>query len=141
MQKYSEIKEYKNIMGANQAFLDEREEKSPLVTDWTRLLIGCRREQYCASMLARAVEDCNAHILNLNVTTPGAITGDAAIDDKAIPDFPVQVELQVSIRNSESITRSLERYGFTVLDCVSSDNDFNDKSIENYRNLMRYLEI
>lgn len=128
-------------MGANQAILDEREENSALVTDWTRLLIGCRREQYCASMLARAVEDCNAHILNLNVTTPGAITGDAAIDDKAIPDFPVQVELNVSIRNSESIIRSLERYGFTVLNCFSSDDEINDKSIDNYRNLMRYLEI
>lgn len=106
--------------------------------DWTRLLIGCRPEQYAASLLARAVEDCDAQLLNLNVSTPKAlIHSDEEVDD----EYPVKVELCVNHRSSESVRRSLERYGFTVLAWVSSEADDNSRAVQNYRHLMRYLEI
>ena len=33
----------------------------------SHLLLGCRRDDYSASRIARAVEDCDAHLLNLNM--------------------------------------------------------------------------
>lgn len=128
-------------MGAKQAILAQRAGSDPEVADWSRLLIGCRRQEYCASLIARAVEDCDAHILDLHVATPGAITGDAAADIVPDEDFPVQVVLKVSHRNSDGIGRSLERYGFTVLDRTSSESADQSRIIENYTNLMKYLEI
>ena len=34
------------------------------------LLVACRRDDYAASRIARAVEDVDAHILNLNLLSP-----------------------------------------------------------------------
>lgn len=131
-------------MGAKQAFLAQTPQPQAAVADWTRLLIGCRRDQYAASLVARAVEDCDAHLLNLNVTSPGAITGDGA--DGTAPgdyaEFPVRVELRVTHRNAESVARSLERYGFTVLEAHSSADDTDpDVAADNLANLIKYLQI
>lgn len=132
-------------MGAKQSFLAETPRPAAEVRDWTRLLIGCRRDQYAASLVARAVEDCDAHLLNLNVTSPGALTGDGAPGDYAAGDYaeyPVQVELRVSHRNAESVTRSLERYGFTVLEAESSgDSGDPGRTSSNLSNLLNYLQI
>lgn len=67
-----------------------------------KLTISCRREDYCASQIARAVEDAEAHLLNLNVTSALTDSGNLI------------VELRVSHRNSGAVSRSLERYGYTV---------------------------
>lgn len=112
------------------------------VSDWSRLLIGCNRDQYAASLVARAVEDCDAHLLNLNVTSAGALTGDAGSDDyvaAAYSKFPVQVELRVNHRNPECVCRSLQRYGFTVLEATGSGD--NDGKPSNLDNLVRYLNV
>ncbi|MDE6684329.1 MAG: hypothetical protein K2J94_04020, partial [Duncaniella sp.] len=37
----------------------------------SRLLVSCITSDYSASRIARAVEDADAHLLNLNVTTDG----------------------------------------------------------------------
>lgn len=134
-------------MGAKQAFLAQTPPPTAAVADWTRLLIGCRRDQYAASLVARAVEDCDAHLLNLNVTSPGALTGDAGADDIGVGDYaeyPVRVELRVSQRNADSVSRSLERYGFTVLEAESSagQNGTDDTiAAESLSNLLNYLNI
>jgi len=114
----------------------------PPVAESSRLLVGCRREDYSASRIAHAVEDCNAHLLNLNVTAIDQTAGydndgEATVDGK----FPVVCDLRVSHRNAESIARSLERYGYTVI--MSSNNDTHDDSILRRRinELFRYLEI
>lgn len=78
----------------------------PPVADSSRLLVGCAREDYSASRIAHAVEDCDAHLLNLNVTSMGALP-DA--------DYPVVFDLRVDHRDATSIVRSLERYGYSVL--------------------------
>ena len=36
--------------------------------DASHMLVACRRDDYSASCMARAVEDADAHVLNLNVT-------------------------------------------------------------------------
>ena len=51
------------------------------------------------------------------------------------------VDIRVSHRNSDSISRSLERYGFTVLEVDhpgTSDNDILRRRIDEF---FRYLEI
>lgn len=75
----------------------------PEVGDTSTLIVSCRPADYSASRLARAVEDVDARLLNLNVT---------ASDH---PDAPgMEIELRVSHRNPSSVARSLERYGFEV---------------------------
>lgn len=67
-------------------------------SSWVR--VQCRRTDFSASLLARAVEDCDAHLLNLNVlaTSPS-------------PDV-VAVLLRVGMRHGQSVVRSLARYGY-----------------------------
>ena len=66
------------------------------------ITVACFRADYSASAIARAVEDCDAHLLNLNVT------GDI------LPSGAMTVELRVSHRDSGAVSRSLERYGYRV---------------------------
>lgn len=104
----------------------------PPVDDWSIVSAQCLPAQYSASTVARAVEDCDAHVLNLNVTD----LGDA--------DNPMLVfELRANRRNADGIARSLERYGFDVLSVDGSDNAGADTDTTRQRidNLLRYLEI
>lgn len=123
-------------MPANNHF-PENEYFFPAAGDSSRLLVGCRREDYSASRIARAVEDCDAHLLNLNITS----MGDAGAD--SVPEYPVIVDLRVSHRNADSISRSLERYGYTVLDVLNDDNCEGADSLSRQRidQLIRFLEI
>lgn len=113
----------------------------PPVAESSRLLVGCRREDYSASRIAHAVEDCNAHLLNLNVTSGGTKSDNGVKEShQADAKFPVLVDIRVSHINARNITRSLERYGYTVLETRSEmpDNDTLSQRIEGF---FRYLEI
>ncbi len=112
----------------------------PYVPDSSRLLVGCRREDYSASRIARAVEDCDAHLLNLNVTSFGGPDGFAS-DDMSDAKFPVVFDLRVSHRSAAGITRSLERYGYTVIDTRSADDADSDATRWSLEHLFRYLEV
>lgn len=103
--------------------------------------MGCRREDYSASRLAHAVEDCNAHLLNLNVTSGSAASQRFDAPEYGDPKFPVIVDLRVNHRNADSIARSLERYGFTVLDTDAPDSADNDVMRERLDHLWRYLNV
>lgn len=74
----------------------------PYVPDSSRFRVVCRRADYVASAIARAVEDCDAHLLNLNV-----------LPDPAGPDM-LAVDVRVDRRNTESVIRSLARYGYSA---------------------------
>lgn len=113
----------------------------PPVPESSRLLVGCRREDYSASRIAHAVEDCNAHLLNLNVTAGDSKTlPDGTPDSGSDAKFPVMIDLRVSHINAESISRSLERYGYTVLETQSTTADY-DTQRRRIDGLFRYLEI
>lgn len=104
----------------------------PFLDDWSIVSAQCRPSDYSASVVARAVEDCDAHVYNLNVTD----LGDA--------DHPMLVfEIRANHRNGASIARSLERYGFDVLSVAGSGDAAGDSDTarERFDNLMRYLEI
>lgn len=116
----------------------------PPMPESSRLLIGCRREDFSASRIAHAVEDCNAHLINLNVTTtalrPSAANA-AGVAEASDAKFPIVVDLRVNHRNPESIKRSLERYGYTILDTFRSDDSDDVTARDRIANLIRYLEI
>lgn len=85
---------------------------------------------YSASAIARAVEDCNAHILNLNITAQPASNTNSVV-----------VDLRVSHRDSAAVVRSLERYGFHVTSATIDKNDpMMSRARDNALELLRYLE-
>ncbi|MDE6269994.1 MAG: hypothetical protein K2M12_03955 [Muribaculaceae bacterium] len=100
------------------------------------LLVACRRADYSASRMAHAAEDVDAHVLNLNVTTLGADDGSRSES--------VVVALRVARRDATAVVRSLERYGYDVLDFCSNDPTADadlDSARENAAALLRLLEI
>lgn len=129
-------------MASNKIKFPENEYLFPPVADSSRLLVGCRREDYSASLIARAVEDCNAHLLNLNVTSLGN-TGDSG-DDEAMaaadPKFPVVFDIRVNHRDTAGIMRSLERYGYTVLDTQNARGADDDTLRERIDYFFKYIQ-
>jgi hypothetical protein len=78
------------------------------------------------------VEDCDAHVLNLNVTGNTADNGASLI-----------VDLRVEHRNAMSVVRSLERYGYIAIpisDDADSTADSNNAN-EEMSALERFLSI
>ena len=81
----------------------------PPLEESSSIEVGCFRSDYSASAIARAVEDADAHLLNLNVTADVCEGGE------------VVVALRVSHRNPAAVVRSLERHGYNVLSAKGSD--------------------
>lgn len=88
-------------------------------------------EDYSASRIAGAVEDCNAHLLNLNVTRLLTDRGQLIVD------------LRINHSDSSNVARSLERYGYEVIDHGNPHDA--DAETERARNradeLLRILNI
>jgi len=96
----------------------------------SRLLVSCLPSDYSASRIARAVEDADAHLLNLNVTTDGE-----RLDNRVV------AELRVSHRSPLAVARSLERYGYEVVD-VEHDSLADDELAGRRLNeLMYYIDL
>jgi len=98
------------------------------------LTVACRPDDFSASLLARAVEDSNAHLINLNVT-------DCRLDDGRIT-----VELRTNLRTPASTARSLERYGFEVIEATGQVNgmtrpDSDDELRERAAELLHLINI
>ena len=102
----------KEIEGMQTASAETRatllERLLPSRDDSSVLIVMCRPSDYSAGVIARAVEDCDAHLLNLNVTAD------------TTPDGLAVIYLRVSHRDPSSVARSLERYGYEV-SATSSD--------------------
>ena len=104
----------------------------PAVYGSSRQAGGCRADEYSASAIARAVEDCDAHLLNLNAM-PGADYG-----------FDMVVDLRVDLAAPYAAARSLERYGYAVIDARADGDDpagGDDTLRRRVDELMRYLNI
>lgn len=98
--------------------------------DVSTLLVSCLPSDYSASRIATAVEDCDAHLLNLNVTTDGE-----RMDNRVV------CELRVSHRSPLSVARSLERYGYEVVDTDARSLASDDVAGRRMAELLQYLEI
>lgn len=77
--------------------------------DSSVITVECHAADYSASLLARAVEDADAHLTDL--WSAPAASADAA-------DM-VRVTLRVRLENPEAAVRSLRRYGFDVVDAAA----------------------
>lgn len=102
----------------------------PMPEEASELLLSCAPADYSASVIARAVEDCNAQLLALSVT---------ALRDKA--GLPV-IALRVNVRDSSGVERSLRRYGYDPVNVgASGDNAARRRAQERARELIHYLDI
>ncbi len=96
--------------------------------DSSRLLVGCAQGDYSASRIAHAVEDADASLINLNVTS---------LESQAAQ---IVVALRVDHRDPDRVARSLERYGYTILSVEAADPG--DETIRlRYEELMRYINM
>ncbi len=68
----------------------------------SRLIVACSPDDFSASVLARAIEDSDAHLINLNVT------------DRRLDDGRITVDLRTNRRNVHSAVRSLLRLCYEV---------------------------
>ncbi|MGM9851528.1 MAG: hypothetical protein ACI306_05230 [Muribaculaceae bacterium] len=110
----------------------------PSNSEATRLLIGCSKDHYSASRIAHAVEDCDAHLLNLNVTCYGGAAPDEA---DAFGGNELVIDIRVDRRNPAAVIRSLERYGYEVLGYDDKHLMDDDTIRDRYREFMHYLSI
>lgn len=102
----------------------------PRLADAATLTLAVSPADYCASALARAVEDCDAHLLNLNVGSQHTIDGEMI------------VYIRVSHRNGQAVARSVQRFGYRVVDIRNANDDALDQTARDRVNeLLRYLEV
>ncbi|MCM1337821.1 MAG: hypothetical protein NC187_07940 [Candidatus Amulumruptor caecigallinarius] len=102
----------------------------PFSPEASELTLVCPAADYSASRIAHAVEDCDAHLLNLNVTAgsaPGGLT---------------LVHLRVTHREPAAVARSLERYGYEVVDSTAaSGHDDSDEARRRALEAAHYLSL
>lgn len=104
----------------------------PPLPDSSVITVACRPDDFSASALAHAVEDSDAHLVNLNVT------------GLRLEDGRITVELRTNRLNSESTVRSLMRYGFDVLgpDAAPAEAQADDSPLRaRALHLLHLLEI
>ena len=108
---------------------DEFDRLFPAVDDSCRLTVSCRRGEYSASRIARAIEDCDAHILNLNVT----------LDTD--PAGSITVDLRVNRTDIGAICRSLSRYGYDVTSAETAAANDLDTVRNRVNEMLHYLQL
>lgn len=101
----------------------------PQLDECAELTITCPPSQYSASAIAHAVEDADAHLLNLNVTAGTE------------PDSLTTVLLRVNHSRGESVAKSLARYGYDTIEIATPSGLPASEMMERAREFMRYLEI
>lgn len=87
--------------------------------DCSVITIECDPQEYCASVLAHAVEDSDAHLVDL-FTAPGE-------------NGHIIVTLRVRHSDPSAAVRSLERYDFHVVEAHSSSDNIQSMEIATER--------
>lgn len=100
------------------------------VPESTDLLVSCPPADYSAASMARAAEDCDAHITYLNLLPQRDENG------------ALLTALRVNRVDGLAVARSLERYGYKV---VSVRGPLAARDVESLsrraREVMHYLEL
>lgn len=109
---------------------DEMQLLYPVSSDRAELLVAVAPDNYTASAIAHAVEDCNMHLINMNVTPVRTPMGHLVI------------ALRVDGTNIDAVARSLQRYGFEVIagSDVAASID-NEEAARRAAELLHLLEI
>lgn len=101
----------------------------PPLADFIELSVECEPSHFSASRLAQAIEDCDAHLLNMNVTSSPSTNG------------TVTILLRAGMRNTDAAINSLERYGYRVTAVHSSDFDPDNSLTERINDLLTRLNV
>lgn len=106
----------------------------PLADDVSEITVVCRRADFAASTISRAVEDCDAHLINLNVTADPA--PDGSTDS-------IVVELRVNRRDPWPVARSLARYGYETADTrtAAGHEAVDPVALDRINDLLRRLDV
>ncbi len=98
--------------------------------DYCEIIVAVRPDDFSSSKIAHAVEDCNVHLVNMNLT--GVRT----------PASELVVALRTSGANPMPVVHSLERYGFRVMTYSGTrNNSSDDESRRRAAELLHILEI
>lgn len=96
--------------------------------DSSMVIVECSPQNYSASMLAHAVEDADAHLVDL---------WSAPADNGRL-----RVTLRVRRADPTPVVRSLERYGFDVVDTFSSSLSMqSEMALERIQALQALLNV
>ena len=87
--------------------------------DCSVITVECAPHDYCASMIAHAVEDSDAHLVDL-FTSPG-------------DNGNILVTLRVRLSDPSAAVRNLERYNFHVIEAHSSGQSIQSMEIATER--------
>lgn len=102
----------------------------PQLPDSCELLITCHPDNYSASTIARAVEDCNAQLLTLAVTSMRNPMG-----------WPI-ISLRINHLDPSAVSRSLSRYGFeSILESSTEESAAHRRARDNANALIHLLEL
>lgn len=110
----------------------------PPLPDSSEIVIEVAGGDYMASSIARAVEDCDAHLLNLNMLSTRLPDSDSPL-----------VALRVDHRNADAVARSLERYGLNVIAVANAaaagedgyTSPYEDLAQQRAREVLRLLNV
>lgn len=91
----------------------------PSESDQSEIVVECRRGDYSASAIAHAVEDSDAHLYDL-ITTP-------------VEEGKMRVTIRVGHSDPTAAVRSLERYGYEVIEAHGADSDILTSAITTER--------
>lgn len=120
----------KQYLSGNLSAEQQLETLLPRSIEGSELLVACRPDEYSASAIARAVEDCDARLVSLSVTAM-----------RTANDYPV-VLVRTDSRNSQSVERSLTRYGFTTVHADSTlTPEQQSQAIARINELIHYLDM
>ncbi|MDE6247293.1 MAG: hypothetical protein K2M41_05570 [Muribaculaceae bacterium] len=95
--------------------------------DSSVLTVECRDDQYSASAISHAVEDADAHLVDL------ISRGDS--------DGKIRVTLRVRANDPEAAARSLERYGYRVVESSGAMSPQSEVLAERLASLRALINI
>ena len=101
----------------------------PQLQESTELTVTCAPGDYSASAIAHAVEDADAHLLNLNVV------------EGTEPQSRTTVLLRVNHSRGESVARSLMRYGYDTVEMSGNSGPGDSGMMERINELLHYLDV
>lgn len=101
----------------------------PQLQESTELTVTCPPGNYSASAIAHAVEDADAHLLNLNVV------------EGTEPQSRTTVMLRVNHSRGDSVARSLARYGYDTVEMSGTPGMVNADMVARVNELLHYLEV
>jgi len=111
------------------ANLHSEERLFPPGDECSELSIACYRADFSASRISHAVEDADAHLLNLNVTS------------EVLPSGQMVIDLRVSHRDAGAVSRSLDRYGFTTIRIRQGSDSLADSMADRIGQLLAQIQV